>query len=264
MREFRPPCVSLDLEVGSDDRIHAIGAIRADTGRSLTYSDGGLAAALERLDDFAEGASFLLGHNLIAFDLPHLTAAKPALRLLKLPAVDTLRLSPLAFPPQPLSQSGQALPGWRSEAWPGERSRARLPHCAEAPWRPVRGAGEGRTGPARRMAPAVHPRARRRGRRPGRALSPRLRGRDRPSRTEAEAAIERRLRNAACATWARDVVADAHRLGWPLAYALAWLSVAGGNSVMPPWVRHQFPQAGRLVRRLRDTACTDPACGWCR
>jgi ATP-dependent DNA helicase RecQ len=49
-----------------------------------------------------------------------------------------------------------------------------------------------------------------------------------------------------------------------LAYALAWLSVAGGNSVMPPWVRHQFPQAGVLIKRLRDTACADPACKWCR
>jgi ATP-dependent DNA helicase RecQ len=49
-----------------------------------------------------------------------------------------------------------------------------------------------------------------------------------------------------------------------LAYALAWLSVAGGNSVMPPWVRHQFPQAGMLIKRLRDTACADPACQWCR
>jgi len=98
---FRPPCVSLDLEVGRDDRIHALGAVRADTGRSLTHSGGGLAALLSRLDDFAEGASFLLGHNLIAFDLPHLAAAKPGLRLLKLPAVDTLRLSPLAFPRNP-------------------------------------------------------------------------------------------------------------------------------------------------------------------
>ena len=95
------PCVSLDIEVGRDDRIHALGAVRADTGRSLTHSGGGLASALERLDDFAEGASFLLGHNLIAFDLPHLAAAKPALRLLRLPAVDTLRLSPLAFPRNP-------------------------------------------------------------------------------------------------------------------------------------------------------------------
>lgn len=33
---------------------------------------------------------------------------------------------------------------------------------------------------------------------------------------------------------------------------------------MPPWVRHQFPEAGILVRRLRDTSCTDDACVWCR
>ncbi|MDE0030285.1 MAG: RecQ family ATP-dependent DNA helicase [Deltaproteobacteria bacterium] len=33
---------------------------------------------------------------------------------------------------------------------------------------------------------------------------------------------------------------------------------------MPPWVRHQFPEAGRLVRRLRDMACAEPDCGWCR
>ncbi|MDV7392196.1 hypothetical protein RZS08_12605 [Arthrospira platensis SPKY1] len=59
-------------------------------------------------------------------------------------------------------------------------------------------------------------------------------------------------------------MADAEQHAWALAYALAWLSVAGGNSVMPPWVRHQFPEAGLLVRRLRNTACVDPACAWCR
>ena len=57
---------------------------------------------------------------------------------------------------------------------------------------------------------------------------------------------------------------DTTRHGWALAYVLAWLSVSGGNSVMPPWVRRQFPAAGRLVHRLRDTACTDPDCRWCR
>ena len=98
---FRPRCVSVDIEIGRDDRIQSLGAVRPDTGRSLTRSDGGLAAALAKLDDVAEGASFVLGHNLIAFDLPHLKAAKPDLRLLNLPAVDTLRLSPLAFPRNP-------------------------------------------------------------------------------------------------------------------------------------------------------------------
>jgi len=59
-------------------------------------------------------------------------------------------------------------------------------------------------------------------------------------------------------------MAKAAAHGWPLAYAMAWLSVAGGNSVMPPWVRHQFPEASLLVRCLRDTPCDDPECTWCR
>ena len=52
--------------------------------------------------------------------------------------------------------------------------------------------------------------------------------------------------------------------GWSLAYALAWLSVSGGNSVLPPWVRHHFPEAGALVRGLRQTPCGDQGCAWCR
>ena len=86
----------------------------------------------------------------------------------------------------------------------------------------------------------------------------------RPTEAAAHAAISERLVGNACQNSMGDMMAKAAQNGWPLAYALAWLSVAGGNSVMPPWVRHQFPEAGRLVRQLRDTACTDAACGWCR
>ena len=97
-------CLSLDLEVGKRDRrIHAFAGVRADTNRSLTFPSkgAGLAAGLAQLDDLANGADFLLGHNFIEFDLPHLQAANPDLRLLRLPAVDTLRLNPLAFPRNP-------------------------------------------------------------------------------------------------------------------------------------------------------------------
>lgn len=52
-------------------------------------------------------------------------------------------------------------------------------------------------------------------------------------------------------------------LHWPLAYALAWLRVSGGNSVLAPWVRHQFPEVGRLLAELRDTPCGLKACGYC-
>jgi len=34
------------------------------------------------LDAFADGAAFLLGHNIVEFDIPHPHAATPRLRLL--------------------------------------------------------------------------------------------------------------------------------------------------------------------------------------
>ena len=59
-------CLSLDLEVGKQDhRIHAFAAVRPDVDQSLVFHDGDLATALVELDDFADGAGFLLGHNLI-------------------------------------------------------------------------------------------------------------------------------------------------------------------------------------------------------
>ena len=49
-----------------------------------------------------------------------------------------------------------------------------------------------------------------------------------------------------------------------MAYALSWITVAGGDSVMPPWVRARFSEAAQIVRDLRDTQCDDPQCCWCR
>jgi ATP-dependent DNA helicase RecQ len=81
--DFSPPCLSIDLEVGRrDGLIHAFAGVHGASGQAFVYDKGDLNKALEALDDFAQGAAFLLGHNLIAFDLPHLAKAKPDLRLL--------------------------------------------------------------------------------------------------------------------------------------------------------------------------------------
>ena len=256
-------CLSLDLEVSrADERIHALAGVRPDTGQSLIIPRVGnnLAQALARLDDLANGADFVLGHNLIGFDLPHLRAANPCLRLLDLPAVDTLRLNPLAFPRNPYHhlvkhyQDGSLIRGRLNdpeldarltlEVFDNQQKAFRdAPPELLAAWHWLTtaqdGAGFDRVFSVMRAA-------------------------HRPSDTEAQVAIHRRLADNSCLTQARAAVTDAAQQGWELAYALAWLSVAGGSSVMPPWVRHQFPGAGRLVRRLRDNACSYPACDWCR
>lgn len=49
----------------------------------------------------------------------------------------------------------------------------------------------------------------------------------------------------------------------PLAYVTAWLTVAGGNSVLPPWVRHHFAEIPAILRQLRENPCENPRCEYC-
>ena len=97
---FLDRCVQLDLETGPGGALHKIGAIRE--GETFVR-EGRLDAsrALAELDAFAAGCDYLLGHNLLGHDLPTLRAHAPVLELLSRPVVDTLYLSPLAFPENP-------------------------------------------------------------------------------------------------------------------------------------------------------------------
>jgi len=256
-------CCSIDLEVSpSTDEIHALAGVRYDTDATYHSSHAGpsLRTHLRALDALAEGADFLIGHNVIKFDLPYLRAAQPGLRLLKLPVIDTLWLNPLAFPRFPYHhlvkhyREGHLRRHTRNDpeldarlALDAFQNQQEALLDAEpsllAAWHRLC------TGPDH----------------PGFDLFfEALRRSPRPSEAEGRKAVRERLDGVACATQARRIIAPDTGHGWSLAYALAWLSVCGGNSVMPPWVRHQFPEAGRLVRRLRDTACADPDCSWCR
>ena len=273
--EFPHRYISIDLEVGKKDgRIGAFAAVRTDTDRSMTSRKGNLTMALAELDEFAIGADFLLGHNLIAFDLPHLAAAKSDLRLLKLPAVDTLRLNPLAFPRNPYHhlvkhyQDPQLKQGRLNDPELDARLALDLfrDQCdaldaviRDTPDLPLAwhwltstgGDGSGIDAFSGNEATGLD------------ALFSALRRSQRPSDAEARTAMGSLLNGNACKNNGQAVVQNIEKVGWPLAYALAWLSVAGGNSVMPPWVRHQFPDAGRLVRRLRDRPCGESDCEWC-
>ena len=259
-----PRCLAIDLEVGvRDHRIHQFAAVRGDTGATLVYREGDLQAALARLDLLAESAAFLLGHNLIGFDLPHLAAAKPDLKLLALPAIDTLRLNPLAFPRNPYHrlvkhyQDGQLQRGQLNDPELDARLTLEVFSDQLQSFREMRDADPD-------LLLAWHWLTTVDGVGSGlNAFFTTIRRQGRPADDAAHLAIARLLAGKGCAVHARAVLADAGRHGWTLAYALSWLSVAGGNSVMPPWVRHQFPEAGLLVRQLRDTRCSDPDCGWC-
>jgi len=261
---FAPRCLSIDLEVGiKNSKIYDFAAVRGDTGESYQYDKGDLGKSLQGLDGFSEGLSFLLGHNIIAFDIPHLTAAKPDLNILQLPAVDTLRLNPLAFPRNPYHhlvkhyQDGQLKRGRLNDPEMDSRltlevfgdqkdafvSLEREPPDLLLAWHWLATMDNSDTGLNAFFSTVRQ------------ALS--------PSDLVAIKSITDFIASRGCITQVEEILADASQQGWPLAYAMAWLSVAGGNSVMPPWVRHQFPEAGAIVKKLRDTPCNQSNCEWC-
>jgi len=97
--------LSIDVEShpGEGNRIFRLAAVRSDREAifDAPVPPGGREAVARRLNAYAAGAGILVGHNLRRHDVPALAAQLPGLDGLHLPVVDTLELSPLAFPRNP-------------------------------------------------------------------------------------------------------------------------------------------------------------------
>jgi ATP-dependent DNA helicase RecQ len=258
-------CVSIDLEIDPrTNRIQSFAGVRQSPKASFVFRRGDLLGALDSLDRFSRPAEFVLGHNFISFDAQHLEAQRGDLQLLKKPIIDTLWLNPLAFPRNPYHhlvkhyQDGRLQSGHVNDPeLDAELVLTVLANQVEAL------SGVEVTAPD--MTRVYHYLTTTRAAPEGfDTVFSHVRGAARPSSTDVHFTIRSLLRGQACTHQVETVLPEAERNGWPLAYALSWISVAGGDSVMAPWVRHQFPEASRLVQRLRDTACADRACEWCR
>ena len=258
-------CVSIDLEVGRNDgRIHQFAAVRSNNGESFTFSGGNLQSALKDLDQFVGGNDYLLGHNLIDFDAAHLAAANPNLRLLKLPRVDTLRLNPLCFPRNPyhhLVKHYQDAGLKRAQLNDPKLDAELTLELLQDQYQALVELQESDPD----LALALHWLTTAEKDSTGtESLFAEVRQSSRPTSQDAQSAIRRRFEGAICRTHAEQLLVQLESNPWPMAYAISWLSVAGGNSVVAPWVRHTFPETMRIVQLLRDSACTDPACHWCQ
>ena len=90
----------LDLEVSHAGKILKVGAVLGDA----TLARSGLGVTVNPWEELARlsvAASCVLGHNLVRHDLVVLREIQPQHPLLRLPVIDTLVLSPLAFPENP-------------------------------------------------------------------------------------------------------------------------------------------------------------------
>ncbi|MBK6653948.1 MAG: RecQ family ATP-dependent DNA helicase [Zoogloea sp.] len=260
----RARCLCLDIETARQDQnaLRELGVFRPDLDARLRIS-GKAPDLARRLDALTEDAAFVLGHNVVAFDQPALARLYPGLALHRLPLVDTLELSPVAFPQNPyhrLVKDYKLCTTTRNDP-------VRDAELAYALFLDQSAALQARVAEHPDEALCLHfllsPE-------PGKGVAnffASLRRAVRPPLEDVAAAWQRATAGKVCTTAQRALLAD-----WlpdptwhkPLAYVLAWLRVAGGNSVPPPWVGASFPRTREAIAALRDRPCRDPACTWCR
>ena len=266
-----------DLEVvpavdQTPEKIIMLGALRSDTQKTLELKTSQhLDQALRQMDELGRGAQWVLGHNVLEHDLPLLKKAAPELSMHALPVIDTLRLSPLAFPQNPYHRlikdyklirdtlnspladcrSTLTLFNDQQQAFIALQTNNSVElQCYQSLIAPA-GSDLERIFTEHTNVPATATTS----------IGPLLE----QLLQETDPTLQRKLKvcGTRLASLVREDLAN-DTLHWPLAYALAWLRVSGGNSVLAPWVRYQFPEVSRLIAELRDVACEDRNCGYCQ
>lgn len=262
---YFPEAVFLDTEINAKDQIASIAFFGATW--SITATMGQLPAIAAELTRRIHPQTLLCGHNIIDYDLPILRERIPRWTFLHQPPVlDSLLLSPLAFPKRPYhalikdrelkAQGNDPLRDCKASAIVMSdviavfTQQASRDHASLAVILTLLAGGamssnarEGITRLAERLGVASL---------------------DATSLTEAilrlgeERCCPNHLRTTA------DESRDNPDLKTALAYLLSWLPVAGADSIIPHWVGHRFPGVVPLLHRLRGQSCDDPACPYCR
>ena len=256
----------LDLETTKSGRVRHIGAILNDHVFEKKERAGS-ADTLKQLDKFAEDAEFVLGHNLLGHDFPVLKSLFPWLQILKKPVIDTLYLSPLAFPENPYHhlvkdyklvkatinnpvEDARLAASVFNDQWDSFRKfTEETPELTDFYRYCFHGSffngfsGKGISFVFSTMSSHLISDV-------SKVIKYFI------NLTDGKVcvnAVNRRIPGL--------LADDAKRP--EVAFCLAWLQVAGGNSVLPPWVRYRFPEISPIIQALRETPCGDDQCEYC-
>lgn len=256
----------LDLETTRTGKIKHVGAV-LDSQVFEKTEQAGSKAALEQIDEFAKSADFILGHNLLGHDFPILRATSPDLNILNKPVIDTLYLSPLAFPQNPYHRLVKNYKLVRSsinkpvddaklaasvfrEQWESFVAlEAKKPTLIDF-YRFCFHESMFSTFPGIGLSTVFS------------ILTPETIQSD----GQALECFMNHSVKKVCDSAVRQIIPSL--LSIPerrptAAYCLAWLQVAGGNSVLPPWVRHRFPEIPSIIKNIRENPCGNPTCDYC-
>ena len=266
---FLDGCLTLDLEISADGRVRDVGAIYGDERLRIRNAASSV-KALRQLEIFGQGARFIVGHMLAGHDRRHIEAHLPGAALLGLPVVDTLYLSPLAFPQRPyhrLVKDYKLVGGERNDpVFDCELALQLLKDC----WDVLERRERDRPGLVSIYRTCFNDSDGPNGTSPLKlngtgqileAMGASMLSPDRVLRGFAHFAHQK-----ACPTaLARNLpplIADPMTRP-AVAYSLAWLTVAGTESILPRWVHRNFPESSKLLRLIRGMNCGDPDCTYC-
>ncbi|WP_219953384.1 RecQ family ATP-dependent DNA helicase [Dickeya zeae] len=254
--------LSFDLELDKDHKLRHLGAVLDQQVLSIK---GNTADAVSQLEQLAQQSDMILGHNILSFDLPWLAnQSVPLQHLFDKPIIDTLYLSPLAFPANPYHRLVKDYKLVRDTLNdPVNDARLALTIFTEQL-------------EALQNTPRVQLQLYQylftHGVSPyfntqGLALVfATLTQEKTVNLSMLPSLIKTVAQNRACPQQLNRVIGNAltqPQQLLPLAYACAWLPVSGGNSVLPPWIWHHFPYTAEIIRLIREEKCQSPDCPYC-
>ena len=267
----------MDLEVANGE-IREVGALWGDRELRIPKVRSSEEAARE-LDAFGRGADFVVGHNVVAHDRLFIEKYLPRSALLDLPVVDTLYLAPLAKPQRPYhslvkdykligAEPNDPVADCRlalellEDCWTilqkMEKARPRILSVYRSCF--VDSEGPDGTSTVKNGTGLLLEQ-----------LGGQLLADERicngciyftleQDRLEADRtvracphAVRRQLPSLLTSPKTRPAVA----------YALAWLTGAGTESVLPRWVHRKFPEATVFLKKVRGAPCGGPECPYC-
>ncbi len=245
-QEFLSRCLLFDIETNEKGEVYSLGA--CFNGKKFITPRGRKVGKelLGEFDAFGGSAEFIVGHNILSHDLPHLRAQDATLAILHKPVVDTLYLSPLAFPENPYHRLVKNYQIVRDSINNPAEDAAFSGKIFLEQWDAISQLLQSGSDAPLLYRGFFHQEERFAG------LSVALGAMGAPL-IEGEDLIETFswfIRKDVCTDGLERLVEQLidKRVEYsPLAYVAAWLSVCGGNSVLPPWVRHQFPVVPTLL-----------------
>ncbi len=252
---------SLDLESNENGDVFALGTIYQEQifHRQSPFN---IQQVLKELDQFTQQADFILGHNITLHDLPLCYALNPKLAFFDKPVIDTLFLSPLAFPENPYHRLVKNYKLVRDSINDPVADAKLALLLFQDQWQALsEQQAQSSILSFYHFAFSENPQF------AGIQQALLAMGAKVLQTTTAFDLFEKLTINKVCATAVNKVILSYlpdPRLRPALAYCLAWLRVADGNSVLPPWVRQQFPDVAPALRQLRDIPCHLESCHYCQ